>query len=174
MPTTFSNIVGTGEDLANSCERTDIQQIFRLILHSAAPGPVSNIVWTRQTDTTAVVSWGPPERPNGIITEYIIILTEYQGGVILVETVGGNATSFDISHNSPGKCNDLNCEACSLIPREISLEMNDHIVFAEAAGTPYTATIRAENAAGDGHIDSINEFTRELCKCSLSPTSRKC
>ena len=88
---------------------------FPLILHSTAPGPVSNIVWTRQTDTSAVVSWGPPERPNGIITQYIIILAEYQGGVILVETVGGNAMSFDISHNSLGKCNDLNCEAVSFL-----------------------------------------------------------
>ena len=75
-----------------------------MILHSTAPGPVSNIVWTRQTDTTAVVSWDPPERPNGIITGYFIRLTEYQGTtVIQMNSVGANVTSVDISHNSLGK-----------------------------------------------------------------------
>ena len=75
-----------------------------LILHSTAPGPVSNIVWTRQTDTTAVVSWGPLERPNGIITGYIITLAEYQGNtMILMNSVEANVTSVEISDNSLGK-----------------------------------------------------------------------
>ena len=37
------------------------------------------------------------------------------------------------------------------------------ISFAEA-GTPYTVTIRADNAAGEGANTSIHEFTRELRK----------
>ena len=83
-------------------EQTSI--MVPLKIYSAAPGPVSNIVWTRQTDTFAVVSWGPPERPNGIITGYIITLTEYQGTtVILMNSVGANVTSVDICHNNLGK-----------------------------------------------------------------------
>ena len=43
---------------------------------------------------------------------------------------------------------------------ETDYEVNS---FAEA-GAPYTVTIRADNAAGDGTTASINEFTKELRK----------
>ena len=44
------------------------------------------------------------------------------------------------------------------------LETHHEVISFAEAGTPYTVTIRADNAAGDGVTASINEFTKELRK----------
>ena len=50
--------------------------------YASAPGPVRNVsVELRQTsdNVTAVLSWQPPDEPNGVITVYQVFYAGYNG-----------------------------------------------------------------------------------------------
>ena len=50
--------------------------------YASAPGPVRNVaVGLRQgaDNVTAVLSWLPPDEPNGVITQYQVFYAGYNG-----------------------------------------------------------------------------------------------
>ena len=65
------------------------------LLCTSAPGPVSDMsVELRQgaDNVTAVLSWLPPDEPNGVITQYQVFYAGYNG--TQVYTVACVATSL--------------------------------------------------------------------------------
>ena len=44
---------------------------------------MSNILWNPQSASRVTVSWSEPERPNGVILGYSVILERYEGGAIV-------------------------------------------------------------------------------------------
>ena len=65
------------------------------LLCTSVPGPVRDItVELRQgaDNITAVLSWLPPDEPNGVITQYQAFYAGYNG--TQVHTVACAATSF--------------------------------------------------------------------------------
>ena len=69
--------------------------------YSIAPGPVSNILWNPQSDSSVIVSWETPLSPNGIILEYIITLVQLDdiSGFVDVQTVDNS--TFVVTFTSP-------------------------------------------------------------------------
>ena len=51
-----------------------------------APGPVSNIQWIPQTAFSVTISWSPPQRPNGVIVGFSVVLERYEGGPVINST----------------------------------------------------------------------------------------
>ena len=54
---------------------------------ASAPGPVRNVaVELRQTsdNITAVLSWEPPDEPNGVITQYQVFYAGYNGTQVYI------------------------------------------------------------------------------------------
>ena len=55
--------------------------------NSSAPGPVRNVtVELRQgaDNVTAVLSWQPPDEPNGVITQYQVLYAGYNGTEVYI------------------------------------------------------------------------------------------
>ena len=48
------------------------------ILHSIAPGPVSELSFEENTDTSVTVTWKPPKEPNGDLVAYFVEHGVYQ------------------------------------------------------------------------------------------------
>ena len=42
------------------------------ILHSIAPGPVSELSYEENTDTSVTITWKPPKEPNGDLVAYFV------------------------------------------------------------------------------------------------------
>ena len=53
------------------------------VLSPTAPGPVSNIQWVPLSASSVNVSWSPPQRPNGIILGYSVVLERYEDGLVI-------------------------------------------------------------------------------------------
>ena len=47
-------------------------------LHPTAPGPVSELRYEENTDTSVNITWRPPKEPNGVIVAYIVEHGVYQ------------------------------------------------------------------------------------------------
>ena len=47
-------------------------------LHPTAPGPVSELRYKENTDTSVNITWKPPKEPNGVIVAYIVEHGVYQ------------------------------------------------------------------------------------------------
>ena len=43
-----------------------------LFLHPPAPGPVLDLSYEEDTDTSINITWRPPKEPNGIILAYFV------------------------------------------------------------------------------------------------------
>ena len=41
-----------------------------LLLHPPAPGPVLDLSYEEDTDTSVNITWKPPKEPNGVILAY--------------------------------------------------------------------------------------------------------
>ena len=57
--------------------------------YAPAPGPVRNVtIELRQgaDNVTAVLSWQPPDEPNGIITQYQVLYAGYNGTQVHIES----------------------------------------------------------------------------------------
>ena len=57
--------------------------------YASAPGPVRNVtVELRQgaNNVTAVLSWQPPDEPNGVITQYQVFYAGYNGTQVYIYT----------------------------------------------------------------------------------------
>ena len=55
--------------------------------YASAPGPVRNLtVELRQgaDNVTAVLSWQPPDEPNGVITQYQVLYAGYNGTQVYI------------------------------------------------------------------------------------------
>ena len=55
---------------------------YQILSFASAPGPVRNVaVELRQgsDNVTAVLSWLPPDEPNGVITRYQVFYAGYNG-----------------------------------------------------------------------------------------------
>ena len=71
------------------------------LLYSAAPGVVEIVAIVGTSDTTAVVFWTPPSQPNGVITGYQIIYSEYGDNTdSMNQAVTRNENSFVITNLS--------------------------------------------------------------------------
>ena len=76
------------------------------ILSTSVPGPVKDVtVELRQgaDNVTAVLSWLPPDEPNGVITQYQVFYAGYNG--TQVHTVVRVATSTYYPHHICCDCN---------------------------------------------------------------------
>ena len=49
------------------------------LLSFLAPGPVRNVTVKLNGSSTAVLSWQQPDKPNGILTQYQVFYTGYNG-----------------------------------------------------------------------------------------------
>ena len=43
---------------------------------------MSDILWNPQSASSVTVSWSPPQRPNGVVLGYLVVLERYVGGII--------------------------------------------------------------------------------------------
>ena len=48
------------------------------VLHSIAPGPVSELSYEENTNTSVTVTWKPPKEPNGDLVAYFVEHGVYQ------------------------------------------------------------------------------------------------
>ena len=48
------------------------------ILHSIAPGPVSELSYEESTNTSVTITWKPPKEPNGDLVAYFVEHGVYQ------------------------------------------------------------------------------------------------
>ena len=72
---------------------------------SSVPGSVSNILWDPRSDSSVVVSWSPPLRPNGIILQYTMILLQLNAvaGFADAQTVSSSALMVEFTSSELGK-----------------------------------------------------------------------
>ena len=49
-----------------------------LVLHPIAPGPVSELSYEENTDTSVTITWKPPKEPNGDLVAYFVEHGVYQ------------------------------------------------------------------------------------------------
>ena len=49
-----------------------------LVLHPIAPGPVSELSFEENTNTSVTVTWKPPKEPNGDLVAYFVEHGVYQ------------------------------------------------------------------------------------------------
>ena len=49
-----------------------------LVLHTIAPGPVSDLSYEENTDTSVTITWKPPREPNGDLVAYFVEHGVYQ------------------------------------------------------------------------------------------------
>ena len=49
-----------------------------LFLHPPAPGPVLDLSYEEDTDTSINITWKPPKEPNGVIRAYFVEHGVYQ------------------------------------------------------------------------------------------------
>ena len=49
-----------------------------LFLHPPAPGPVLDLSYEEDTDTSVNITWKPPKAPNGVIRSYFVEHGVYQ------------------------------------------------------------------------------------------------
>ena len=62
-------------------------QAYYDLLCTSVPGPVKNVtVELRQgaDNITAVLSWQPPDEPNGVITQYQVFYAGYNGTQVVI------------------------------------------------------------------------------------------
>ena len=65
-----------------------------LVLHTIAPGPVSELSYEENTDTSVTVTWKPPKEPNGDLVAYFVDNGVYQNeSTIRVEVDARRPTS---------------------------------------------------------------------------------
>ncbi len=64
-----------------------------------APSLPRNVTWDRHGDDSIVIMWLPPEFPNGIITNYIVVLN-FDDGTETRDSVSGNKTMLIVSRPS--------------------------------------------------------------------------
>ena len=58
---------------------TDVYiNIVLLVLHSIAPGPVSELSYEENTNTSVTITWKPPKEPNGDLVAYFVEHGVYQ------------------------------------------------------------------------------------------------
>ena len=70
---------------------------------SSVPGSVSNILWDPHSDSSVVVSWSPPLRPNGIILEYTMILLQLRAdGFADTQTVSSSTLMVEFTSSELG------------------------------------------------------------------------
>ena len=73
----------------------------KLNVFSSVPGSVSNILWDPRSDSSVVVSWSPPLRPNGIILEYTMILLQLNA-VAGAQTVSSSTLMVEFTSSELG------------------------------------------------------------------------
>ena len=90
--------------------RTGISQTVSLMLvlsSTSVPGIVSNCPsrW-RDLPNDIQVSWAAPQRPNGVVLRYYIILTSYDSRTVVASaSTNENATlSVELSNANLGTC----------------------------------------------------------------------
>ena len=67
------------------------------------PGPVSNVIWDPQSDSSVKVSWSTPLRPNGIVLKYHIGLVNYIGGELIdFQNVSSSTFMFEFTSEELG------------------------------------------------------------------------
>ena len=57
------------------------------LLFTSVPGPVRNVTVELREDAnniTAVLSWQPPDEPNGVITQYQVLYAGYNGTQVYI------------------------------------------------------------------------------------------
>ena len=131
-----------------------------------APGIVNNCP-SRWIDLTSaiLVTWAAPERPNGVLLQYHLQLTTYDGRrVIVTESVGSSTFLDDLDSNELREFQH-NCGFCSFRDLVVITVYSTYTppTFTEN-GVPYTVRIFAENSAGNGTKCNVTDFTDELCK----------
>ena len=61
-----------------SPEKFSDYSIVLSTLHPVAPGPVSELSYEENTDTSVTVTWKPPKEPNGDLVAYFVEHGVYQ------------------------------------------------------------------------------------------------
>ena len=64
-------------------------------IHSSAPGPVFNLMGT-PTLATVVLTWSPPQQPNGIISNYTVTYRVNGSAPVIRNTDDPDSTIFTI------------------------------------------------------------------------------
>ena len=64
-----------------------IFQYCATILHPTAPGPVSELRYEENTNTSVNVTWKPPKEPNGDILAYFVVYGVYRNKSTIKVTI---------------------------------------------------------------------------------------
>ena len=90
---------------------------------------------------TLMVSWGPPENPNGDILNYSVSIINLNDGSIVQENMINANTNLCTKENSEDQM----------------------LLFTDAVpGVPYSVSIAAVNGAGIGELIVLVNFTQPL------------
>ena len=119
---------------------------------------------SRWTDLASViqVNWTAPERPNGIVLQYYLRLTNYDGtSVIATESVGSSDVIGQLDSSELRECQD-NCDFYFNMANVALLHPSPPTPTED--GVPYIVSIFAENSAGNGTKCNVTDFTNELRK----------
>lgn len=69
--------------------------------HSAPGSPPSNITVSALSSSTILISWGPPQTPNGLISLYFLHIDYNNGSSEAVLTVAGSEEEWIVERLSP-------------------------------------------------------------------------
>ena len=110
------------------------------MLTHVAPGRVTQLIVDVISNSIIQIQWGPPERPNGILTFYTIVVVNQQTGFIFTSEV--DATDAEVVIVDGLSMLQLWCtESCTCIHIYNNLS---------GAYIPYTVQVFASTEAGMG------------------------
>ncbi|MGH0145637.1 UNVERIFIED_CONTAM: hypothetical protein FKN15_009305 [Acipenser sinensis] len=155
--TTYTVFVGA-ETFAGPGPKTNVT----LVTPAEAPSAVNGLKALAVDSTSVKLSWKSPLRPNGIITQYRILVFRKPPG-ILVQNITLTGKTEDL--NDTTLVNDA--ESTSVLVTNLSAEQMSHVIKTLIPFTEYMFSVAASTDVGEGPSTNIIVKTREQVPSSV-------
>ncbi|RXM99072.1 Phosphatidylinositol phosphatase PTPRQ [Acipenser ruthenus] len=155
--TTYTVFVGA-ETFAGPGPKTNVT----LVTPAEAPSAVNDLKALAVDSTSVKLSWKSPLQPNGIITQYRILVFRKPPG-ILVQNITLTGKTEDL--NDSTLVNDA--ESTSVLVTNLSAEQMSHVIKTLIPFTEYVFSVAASTDVGEGPSTNISVKTREQVPSSV-------
>ena len=70
--------------------------ILYITIHTIEPGPLSELHFSENTNTSVTITWTPPKEPNGVIVSYFVEYEVYQNEPTTSVTIIAGETMYTV------------------------------------------------------------------------------
>ncbi len=120
--------------------------------------------WLPHPDDPSIVSieWEDPERPNGVLTQFIVKLLSYPSNTLIQTLNVHNTNVHEVTFNNAELGESSVSGTAPVLPFLHALTMPPPPP--PVAGVPFNFAVIAVNSAGVGEEMVFTNFTKVLCK----------